>query len=74
MNQMVSIYQQKFPNYDLTRQLVNKVNATRRIAIRAIKDGYTWGNVCDLKEDINKDILLFLCETKRKRSSSGRHG
>ena len=40
MDQMVSIYQQKYPNYDLTRQLVNKVNATKRIAIGAVAPGF----------------------------------
>lgn len=53
MNQMVSIYQQKYPNYDLTRQLVNKVNATKRIAIGAIAPGFistdTTGRRIDLK-------------------------
>src|ERR1700744_1208424 len=53
MNQMVSIYQQKYPNYDLTRQLVNKVNATKRIAIGAVAPGFastdTTGKKIDLK-------------------------
>jgi thiol-disulfide isomerase/thioredoxin len=53
MDQMVSIYQQKYPNYDLTRQLVNKVNATKRIAIGAIAPGFvstdTSGKKIDLK-------------------------
>jgi thiol-disulfide isomerase/thioredoxin len=53
MDQMVSIYQQKYPNYDLTRQLVNKVNATKRIAIGAIAPGFvstdTAGKKIDLK-------------------------
>ena len=53
MNQMVSIFQQKYPNYDLTRQLVNKVNATKRIAIGAIAPGFistdTAGAPIDLK-------------------------
>ena len=54
MNQMVSIFQQKYPNYDLTRQLVNKVNATKRIAIGAIAPGFvatdTAGKKIDLKD------------------------
>jgi thiol-disulfide isomerase/thioredoxin len=54
MNQMVSIFQQKYPNYDLTRQLVNKVNATKRIAIGAIAPGFvsadTTGKKIDLKD------------------------
>jgi thiol-disulfide isomerase/thioredoxin len=53
MNQMVSIFQQKYPNDDLTRQLVNKVNATKRIAIGAIAPGFvstdTSGKKIDLK-------------------------
>jgi len=53
MNQMVAIYQQKYPNYDLTRQLVNKVSATKRIAIGAIAPGFastdTTGKKIDLK-------------------------
>jgi peroxiredoxin len=40
MNQMVSIFQKKYPKYDLTRQLVNKVNATKRIAIGAIAPNF----------------------------------
>ncbi len=54
MNQMVAIFQQKYPNYDLTRQLVNKVNATKRIAIGAIAPGFvstdTAGKKVDLKD------------------------
>ena len=54
MNQMVTIFQQKYPNYDLTRQLVNKVNATKRIAIGAIAPGFvstdTAGKKVDLKD------------------------
>jgi thiol-disulfide isomerase/thioredoxin len=53
MNEMVSIFQQKYPNYDLTRQLVNKVNATKRIAVGAIAPGFvstdTAGKKIDLK-------------------------
>jgi thiol-disulfide isomerase/thioredoxin len=53
MNQMVSIYQQKYPDYDLTRQLVNKVNATKRIALGAIAPDFvstdTAGKKVDLK-------------------------
>jgi peroxiredoxin len=62
MNQMVSIYQQKFPNYDLTRQLVNKVNATRRIAIGAIAPDIvsadTAGKAIDLKSYRGKYTLV----------------
>ena len=54
MDQMVSIFRQKYPKYDLTRQLVNKVNATRRIAIGAIAPGFvstdTAGKKIDLKD------------------------
>ena len=53
MNQMVSFFQKNYPKYDLTRQLVNKVNATKRIAIGAIAPGFvstdTAGNKIDLK-------------------------
>jgi thiol-disulfide isomerase/thioredoxin len=62
MNQMVSIYEQKYPNYDLTRQLVNKVNATKRIAIGAIAPGFvstdTSGNKIDLKSTRGKYTLV----------------
>jgi len=53
MDQMVSFFQKNYPNYDLTRQLVNKVNATKRIAIGAIAPGFvstdTAGEKVDLK-------------------------
>jgi len=53
MDRMVAIYQRKYPKYDLTRQLVNKVNATKRIAIGAVAPGFvsadTAGNKVDLK-------------------------
>jgi peroxiredoxin len=62
MNQMVSIFQQKYPNYDLTRQLVNKVNATKRIAIGAIAPGFvstdTAGNKIGLNDYRGKYILV----------------
>jgi thiol-disulfide isomerase/thioredoxin len=62
MDQMVSIFQQKYPNYDLTRQLVNKVNATKRIAIGAIAPGFistdTAGNKVDLKGYRGKYTLV----------------
>lgn len=62
MDQMVSIFQQKYPNYDLTRQLVNKVNATKRIAIGAMAPGFvstdTAGATIDLKDDRGKYTLL----------------
>jgi len=54
MDQMVSIYQKKYPKYDLTRQLVHKVNATKRIAIGAVAPGFvsadTAGKKIALKE------------------------
>jgi thiol-disulfide isomerase/thioredoxin len=53
MDQMVAIFQRNYPNYDLTRQLVNKVNITKRIAIGAIAPGFvstdTAGNKVELK-------------------------
>jgi thiol-disulfide isomerase/thioredoxin len=62
MNQMVSIFQQKYANYDLTRQLVNKVNATKRIAIGAIAPGFvstdTAGATIDLKGYRGKYTLV----------------
>ena len=62
MDQMVSIYQKKYPGYDLTRQLVNKVNATKRIAIGAIAPGFvstdTTGQKIDLKGDRGKYTLV----------------
>jgi thiol-disulfide isomerase/thioredoxin len=62
MNQMVAIYQQKYPNYDLTRQLVNKVNATKRIAIDAIAPDFvstdTAGKKIDLKGYRGKYTLV----------------
>jgi thiol-disulfide isomerase/thioredoxin len=62
MNQMVSIFQQKYPNYDLTRQLVNKVNATKRIAIGAVAPGFvstdTAGKQIDLKGSRGKYTLV----------------
>jgi thiol-disulfide isomerase/thioredoxin len=54
MDQMVSIFQQKYPNYDLTRQLVNKVNATRRIAIGAIAPGFVSTDTAGMKIDLNR--------------------
>ena len=62
MDEMVSIYQKKYPGYDLTRQLVNKVNATKRIAIGAIAPGFvstdTSGNKIDLKGNRGKYTLV----------------
>jgi thiol-disulfide isomerase/thioredoxin len=62
MDQMVSIFQQKYPNDDLTRQLVNKVNATKRIAIGAIAPGFvstdTAGQKVDLKGSRGKYTLV----------------
>jgi thiol-disulfide isomerase/thioredoxin len=55
MNQMVSIYEKKYPNYDLTRQLVNKVNATKRIAIGAIAPGFVSIDSTGKKFDLNGD-------------------
>jgi thiol-disulfide isomerase/thioredoxin len=52
MNRMVSIFQQKYPNYDLTRQLVNKVNATKRIAIGAIAPGFVSTDTAGKKIDL----------------------
>jgi thiol-disulfide isomerase/thioredoxin len=62
MNQMVSIFQKKYPKYDLTRQLVNKVNATKRIAMGAVAPVFvstdTAGKKIDLKDTRGKYTLL----------------
>ena len=62
MNEMVTIFEQKYPNYDLTRQLVNKVNATKRIAIGAVAPGFvstdTAGKKIDLKRYRGKYTLV----------------
>jgi len=62
MNQMVANFQKNYPNYDLTRQLVNKVNATKRIALGAIAPGFvstdTAGKKTDLKGYRGKYTLL----------------
>ena len=62
MNQMVSIFQKKYPKYDLTRQLVNKVNATKRIAMGAVAPGFvstdTTGKKIDLKTYRGKYTLV----------------
>src|SRR3984957_14821370 len=55
MNQMVVIFQKKYPTYDLTRQLVNKVNATKRIAIGAIAPGFVSIDSAGKKFDLNGD-------------------
>ena len=52
MNQMVSIFERKYPKYDLTRQLVNKVNATKRIAIGAIAPNFVSTDTLGKKIDI----------------------
>ncbi len=36
MDQMVGIFTQKYPNSELTRQLISRVNATKRIALGAV--------------------------------------
>lgn len=41
MNRMVAIYQAKYPGYDLTRQLINKVKLTERIALGAPAPTFT---------------------------------
>ena len=53
MDQMVSIYQKKYPNYKLTRQLVNKVNATKRIAIGAVAPQFTSRDTSGHQIDLN---------------------
>jgi thiol-disulfide isomerase/thioredoxin len=62
MDRMVAIYQQKYPGYDLTRQLVNKVNATKRIAMGAIAPDFvstdTAGKKAGLKSFLGKYTLV----------------
>ncbi len=41
MDQMVAIFEKKYPNTELTRQLVSKVAATKRIALGAIAPEFT---------------------------------
>lgn len=53
MDKMVSIFQRKYPNYDLTRQLVNKVNATKRIAIGAVAPGFVSTDTAGKKINLN---------------------
>jgi thiol-disulfide isomerase/thioredoxin len=54
MDQMVSFFQKNYPNYDLTRQLVNKVNATKRIAIGAIAPGFVSNDSAGKKIDLDR--------------------
>jgi peroxiredoxin len=53
MDQMVSIFQKKYPNYNLTRQLVNKVNATKRIALGAVAPGFASTDTAGKKIALN---------------------
>jgi thiol-disulfide isomerase/thioredoxin len=55
MDRMVAIYKKKYPNYDLTRQLVNKVNATERIAIGAIAPEFVAADTAGNQNDFNRD-------------------
>jgi thiol-disulfide isomerase/thioredoxin len=62
MDQMVAIFEQKYPNEDITRQLVNKVNAAKRIIIGAIAPGFTStdtaGSVTECKDFRGKYTLV----------------
>jgi thiol-disulfide isomerase/thioredoxin len=62
MDQMVAIYQKKYPNYELTRQLVSRVDATKRIALGASAPEFitkdTAGNNVDLKSYQGKYTLI----------------
>jgi thiol-disulfide isomerase/thioredoxin len=53
MNQMVSIFQKKYPKYDLTKQLINKVNATKRIAIGAVAPVFVSTDTIGKRIDLN---------------------
>ncbi len=62
MDQMELIFLKKYPNYNLTRQLVNKINATKRVAIGAIAPDFvstdTAGKKIDLKDYLGKYTLV----------------
>jgi len=62
MDSMVSIFQRKYPKYELTHQLVSKVSSTKRIAIGAIAPEFQSKNVegkpVDLKEYRGQYTLL----------------
>jgi len=45
MDEMVKSLQSKYPNYELTRQLISKVNSTKRIAIGAIAPEFQSKNI-----------------------------
>ncbi|WP_227687189.1 peroxiredoxin family protein [Spirosoma arboris] len=62
MDQMVAIFQKKYPNTELTRQLVSKVTTTKRIALGAIAPEFmskdTAGHSVDLKNYRGKYTLI----------------
>lgn len=62
MDEMVAIYKKKYPKYELTRQLVNKVEVTRRIAIGAVAPSFqardTEGHVVSLESYRGKLTLI----------------
>jgi thiol-disulfide isomerase/thioredoxin len=62
MDEMVAIYKQKYPHYELTRQLVSKVEVTKRIAIGAIAPSFkskdTEGNIVALESYRGKLTLV----------------
>ncbi len=62
MDEMVGIYKKKYPNYELTRQLVSKVEVTKRIAMGATAPSFqskdTDGNTVNLESFRGKITLL----------------
>ncbi|QDK81613.1 TlpA family protein disulfide reductase [Spirosoma sp. KCTC 42546] len=62
MDQMVAIFQKKYPGFELTRQLVSKVAATKRIALGAIAPEFmakdTANHTVDLKNYRGKYTLV----------------
>jgi peroxiredoxin len=62
MDEMVANLQKKYPNYELTRQLITKVNITKRIAIGAIAPHFqsknTEGKTVDLNSYEGKFTLV----------------
>ena len=61
MDRMVAIYRRKYPHYDLTRQLVDKVNATKRIAIGAVAPGFISTDTAGKKVDLKSFRGKYTC-------------
>ena len=52
MDQMVQIYQKKYPNTELTRELVSRVTATKRIALGAFAPEFITKDTADKNVDL----------------------